>query len=576
MWRVSPGPKSNRVKRVVEEPMTQAQPRRVNRSNHLGLRFVNRFNELVSDPVVENYRRQVDRACFSRVLPTPTTAPSLVAYSPELTAQLGLTTEQVATEEFVRVFSGNLVTADMDPIATCYGGHQFGSWAGQLGDGRAITLGEVEAKDGSLQTLQLKGAGPTPYSRRGDGRAVLRSSVREFLCSEAMWHLGVPTTRALSLCLTGERVVRDMFYDGNPNEELGAVVCRVAPSFTRFGNFEIFAARGDLETLRLLVEWTIRNDFSDVANYGQGPLEGTAIVEWFREVLERTVSLIVDWARIGFVHGVMNTDNLSVLGLTIDYGPYGWLEIYDPDWTPNTTDAQTRRYRFGTQDRVAHWNLYRFANAIAPLLDESCRELLQESLDAFPDLYRAGFNAMMARRLGFVGFDGDRDERLFNDLFEVLAMAETDWTIFFRSLAEVDPAAAATSSDAEVLAPVARAYYNYSDAGLSELLPPQTAMANWIRRWVERLGADDASPEHRAENRVEQMRATNPKYVLRNWMVQQAIDDAERGNYDRIEELTDLVRKPYDDQPAFHDRFFVRQPEWARERAGCSMLSCSS
>jgi uncharacterized protein YdiU (UPF0061 family) len=253
----------------------------------------------------------------------------------------------------------------MRPYAARYGGHQFGVWAGQLGDGRAITLGELMPRPGERWELQLKGAGRTPYSRTADGRAVLRSSVREFLCSEAMHFLGVPTTRALSLVATGDIVVRDMFYDGNPMPEPGAVVCRVAPSFVRFGNFEIHASRGENELLQRLADYIITEHFKEL-----GPPTPEVYKLWFEEVCRRTGVMIAHWMRVGFVHGVMNTDNMSILGLTIDYGPYGWLEGYDPAWTPNTTDLPGRRYAYGRQPDVAAWNLARLANALGPLIED--------------------------------------------------------------------------------------------------------------------------------------------------------------------------------------------------------------
>jgi uncharacterized protein YdiU (UPF0061 family) len=248
----------------------------------------------------------------------------------------------------------------------CYGGHQFGQWAGQLGDGRAISLAEVDqSAPGQRWELQLKGAGPTPYSRRADGRAVLRSSLREFLCSEAMHHLGIPTTRALSLVTTGEPVVRDMFYDGHPQDEPGAIVCRVAPSFVRLGNFELFASRSEVETLRRLADYVMATHFPELGP----PSSAESYAAWFAEVCRRTAIMIAHWMRVGFVHGVMNTDNLSILGLTIDYGPYGWLEPYDPVWTPNTTDAGGRRYCYANQPRIGLWNLSQFGHALRPLLE---------------------------------------------------------------------------------------------------------------------------------------------------------------------------------------------------------------
>ena len=259
-------------------------------TDSLNFRFDNRFvNDLPADPAPKNYRRQVNNACYSRVLPTPIHSPKLIAYSREVAEILDLAGTDCATDEFVEVFSGNQVLAGMDPYATRYGGHQFGNWAGQLGDGRAINLGEIVNNKDQRWALQLKGAGPTPYSRNADGLAVVRSSLREFICSEAMYHLGIPTTRALSLILTGEEVVRDMFYDGNPKPEPGAVVCRVAPSFTRFGSFEILAAHKELELLRQFLNYTIAVDFPDL-DFCDKPAEKSTFVEWFREVSRCTAN----------------------------------------------------------------------------------------------------------------------------------------------------------------------------------------------------------------------------------------------------------------------------------------------
>ena len=303
------------------------------------IRFDNRFvRELPGDPELSLRRRQVLRACWSPVEPTPVASPSLLAHSADVAAAIGFTEDDLRAPWFAGVFGGNALLPGMEPYAACYGGHQFGNWAGQLGDGRAITLGEAIGADGARHELQLKGAGPTPYSRTADGRAVLRSSIREFLCSEAMHHLGVPTTRALSLVATGDTVVRDMFYNGDPRDEQGAIVCRVAPSFIRFGNFEILTARGDVALLKRLVDFTIARDFPHL----EGD-ESTKYAAWFAEVCERTARMIVHWMRVGFVHGVMNTDNMSILGLTIDYGPYGWLDDFDP-----ALDAEHHRCQWPT------------------------------------------------------------------------------------------------------------------------------------------------------------------------------------------------------------------------------------
>ena len=285
----------------------------------------------------------------------------------------------------------------MRPYSACYGGHQFGHWAGQLGDGRAITLAEGVGTDGARWELQLKGAGPTPYSRTADGRAVLRSSLREFLCSEAMHALGVPTTRALALVATGEAVVRDILYRGDPQPEPGAITSRVAPSFLRFGSYELPTARGDHALLEQLVAFTIARDFPHLAAAHPGDAAAQRAA-WFAEVCTRTAGLMAHWMRVGFVHGVMNTDNLSVLGLTIDYGPYGWVEAFDPHFTPNTTDAGQRRYRFGQQPAVAQWHLVRLAEALVPLFPDD--EPLAAVLGAFDARFQAEHQRMSAAKVG--------------------------------------------------------------------------------------------------------------------------------------------------------------------------------
>ena len=293
------------------------------------LTFDNRFVEqLPADTEVGNACRQVIGACYSHVKPTPVQDPKTIIVAREVADLLDLSKDVCISEEFTHIFAGNRLAKGMQPYAMCYGGHQFGQWAGQLGDGRAINLGEAVNTKNEHWALQLKGAGKTPYSRQSDGLAVLRSSVREFICSEAMYHLGVPTTRALSLVLTGEKVWRDMFYDGNGAYESGAIVCRVAPSFTRFGNFQILSSRGDAPLLKQLVDFTIRTDFPELGD----PSE-EVYLNWFSQVCLLTAQMVVHWQRVGFVHGVMNTDNMSILGLTIDYGPYGWLEDFDLKWT---------------------------------------------------------------------------------------------------------------------------------------------------------------------------------------------------------------------------------------------------
>ena len=525
--------------------------------------FDNRFyNELPADPETSNFRRQVTGACYSKVHPTPVPAPQLVSYAKEVAELIDLDPESCESEQFARVFTGNELLEGMQPYAQCYGGLQFGQWAGQLGDGRAINLGEVLNRRNEHWTLQLKGAGPTPYSRTADGLAVLRSSIREFLCSEAMFHLGVPTTRALSLTLTGDQVVRDMFYDGRPALEPGAVVCRVAPSFTRFGNFQLHAARGELDLLKQLVDFTIRNDFSHL-----GEPDRDSYIAWFSEVCKTTAELIVHWSRVGFVHGVMNTDNMSILGLTIDYGPYGWLEDYNPNWTPNTTDATNRRYRFGQQPQIAHWNLGQLANAIYPLIEEV--EPLEKALKHYEECFDQGWHKMMTSKLGLSHYRTESDDDLFNELLQVMSLVETDMTIFFRKLAQIDcldPALDQTSDD-QLVAPLLDAYYDPEN--IMDSFKKRTS--NWIRTYIERVREDD----HDYPARRKLMDAVNPKYVFRNYLAQLAIDKAEQGDFSMVNELLELFRRPYEEQVG-QEQYAVKRPDWARQRAGCSMLSCSS
>ncbi len=526
------------------------------------LAFDNRFvRELPGDDSDDGRRRQVHGAAYSRVLPTPTTGPSTLAWSPEVADDLGLSPEQCADADFANVFSGNRIPAGADPFAMAYGGHQFGNWAGQLGDGRAIAIGEVLDRSRQHQTLQLKGPGPTPYSRTADGRAVLRSSIREFLCSEAMFHLGVPTTRALSLVATGDQVMRDMLYDGHPAYEPGAIVCRVAPSFVRFGNFQLPASRGDLDLLRALTEFTIRNDFPHLWSANSSFDE--KVGAFFAEVSDRSALLVAHWMRVGFVHGVLNTDNMSILGLTIDFGPYGWLEDFDPGWTPNTTDAGMKRYRYGAQPQIVHWNLVQLANALVPLLGDPSP--LQAAVDRYPDVFGAHHRRMTAERLGWGEHRGESDDAIVETLYRLFARAETDQVLFFRNLADVPTSE--SSADEELLAPLHEAWYRPADVAGDM----RAHVLEWLRSWGARAAAGGLSDETRRKT----MNAANPRFVLRNYLAQEIIDAAEAGDSAPIGEMLDVLRRPYDEQPG-RERFSAKRPEWARTKVGCSMLSCSS
>jgi serine/tyrosine/threonine adenylyltransferase len=523
--------------------------------------FSNRFTQgLAGDTVDADPRRprQVFQAAWSPALPTPVSAPAVLAWNASLADEMGLS---VADTERAAIFSGNRLMPGMQPYAACYGGHQFGHWAGQLGDGRVVNLGEWQGPDARHWTLQLKGAGPTPYSRHADGRAVLRSSVREYLCSEFMHHLGIPTTRALSLVITGDQVVRDMFYDGNPQAEPGAIVCRVASSFIRFGHFELPAARGDIELLRALVRFTITTEWPDLAERLDTCLNEKAeqqiYLEWYQRVCDATLDLVVHWMRVGFVHGVMNTDNLSVAGLTIDYGPYGWIDDYDPDWTPNTTDAGQRRYCFGKQGEVACWNLYKLANALFPLIKDA--EALQAMVDAHTGMFERRLRAMMACKLG-VPADRLETSALLELLDRCLRVQETDMTVFFRALSEFGAA-----DQVKPLHEVVQSAF-YDGALLVDNLPLYQQLEAEYRLLIAGTHATE---------RVTLMNQTNPCYVLRNYLCQQAIDALMADDRTEFDALLTLIRQPYQPHSRL-DRYAGRRPDWARQKPGCSMLSCSS
>jgi uncharacterized protein YdiU (UPF0061 family) len=360
-------------------------------------------------------------------------------------------------------------------------------------------------------------------------------------------------------------VMRDMFYDGHPRAEPGAVVCRVAPSFLRFGNFELLAARGDRVTLQRLVDYAITTLHPEL-----GRPAPEVYAQWFAEVCRRTAVMIAEWMRVGFVHGVMNTDNMSILGLTIDYGPYGWIDDFDPDWTPNTTDSGSRRYRFGQQPNVAAWNLGRFAAALYPLLGEV--EPLEAGLAVYHDELERCSLARFAGKLGIAEFHAEPDPEhpdsgvaLVDGLLRVLVGVSTDMTSFFRALADVPVAAAAT--DDALLQPLVHAWYEPASVPADH----RARTLAWLRALAARVRREGHDPVQRRRR----MNVNNPKFVLRNYLAQLAIDAAEAGDASLVHELLDTMRHPYDEQPG-RERFAEKRPEWARTRAGCSMLSCSS
>lgn len=521
----------------------------------MNLNIQNRFiSELPSDSNTINEVRQVANACFSFVTPKTPSNPKVIHTSKEVAELVGLTDEDLASTEFLDIFSGQKVLENTQPFAMNYAGHQFGNWAGQLGDGRAINLFEVEHNN-QFYTLQLKGAGKTPYSRRGDGLAVLRSSIREHLCSEAMFHLGVPTTRSLALLETGDQVLRDVMYDGHPDYEKGAIVCRVSPSFIRFGSFELFSAQNDIENLKKLTDFTIKYYFPAIQSEGK-----QKYLDFFQEVTSTTKELILDWQRVGFVHGVMNTDNMSIHGITIDYGPYGWMDDFNPNWTPNTTDAEGKRYRFGNQPNIALWNLLQLANALYPLIEEA--KPLEAILEDYSNSFQSDFTKMMCSKIGIQN-PKISDESIVNQLLVTIRETETDMTIFYRLLATVSK----NDTAEQALKKINFAFY------IPETVKDSVkeSWLYWFTIYIERLQEETLSDEERTIK----MNLVNPKYVLRNYMAQLAIEAADEGDYSVLEELFEMLKKPYDEQPEYR-KWFAKRPDWARTKIGCSMLSCSS
>jgi uncharacterized protein YdiU (UPF0061 family) len=383
--------------------------------------------------------------------------------------------------------------------------------------------------------IQLKGSGRTPFSRGGDGKAALGPVLREYLIGESMHALGVPTTRALAAVTTGDDVYREIPLPG-------AVLTRVAASHIRIGTFEFGAARGDVDKVRKLADYAIARHYPEIVN------SENQYLAFFEAVSDAQAALVARWMNIGFIHGVMNTDNMSIHGLTIDYGPYGWLEDYNPGWTPNTTDASTRRYRYGQQPQIGAWNVARFLEAMVPLMDEP--EHLHQVLDAYTEAFEEHNNSMWVTKLGLDEFTAS-DEPLIRDLNALLQEVETDMTIFFRLLCSIETPHIDSLTDA---------FYNSSTI-------PTDEWNAWLQRWWLRT---DGSPNRSA------MRKANPKYVLRNWMAQLAINAAEAGDFSVAEQLYILLQNPYDEQPESEEEWFQKRPEWARHQVGCSMLSCSS
>jgi uncharacterized protein YdiU (UPF0061 family) len=472
---------------------------------------------------------------YTRLMPTPLPAPYAVAFSGSAARLIGLDPAALDAAALdaddLDLLAGNRVLEHAKPLSAVYSGHQFGVWAGQLGDGRAILLGDIATETGPVE-LQLKGAGLTPYSRMGDGRAVLRSSIREFLCSEAMHALGVPTTRALSVVGSDQGIIRETI-------ETAAVVIRMAPTFVRFGSFEHWFYRNDEARLRILADYVIDRFYPDLR---AAPNPYAALLE---EVTRRTARMIAHWQSVGFMHGVMNTDNMSILGQTLDYGPFGFMEAFDAQHICNHTD-QGGRYSYAMQPQIGHWNCYALAQALVPLIGSV--EETQAALDVYQGVFGTTIGELLHAKLGLAERH-EGDQALLDDMFGLLQANHADFTLFFRKLGGL------------------QAGSNAGDEPLRDLFIDRAAFDTWAGRYRERLRAENSDD---AARKIA-MHAVNPKYILRNYLAQVAIDKAQQKDFSEVQRLLAVLERPFDEQPE-HESYAALPPDWA---AGLE-VSCSS
>lgn len=505
-----------------------------------------RFTKLFpTDHSGDLHQRQTPGFLLATVAPAKFNKIDLIKYNEKLSKEIGLGDSY----DDIGFLGAQNLPENISTYATAYAGHQFGSWAGQLGDGRAIYAGEISNRNQTFE-LQWKGVGATPYSRSADGRAVLRSSVREFLMSEAMYHLNVPTTRVLSLVLTGEQVVRDIAYDGHPRQEPGAAVLRVAESFLRFGHFELLSARQEYHTLQQLIDFSIENYFNEVDLDSENKN-----LDFFRAITNRTAKMIVEWYRVGFVHGVMNTDNMSILGLTIDYGPFSMLDEYNLEFTPNTTDLPGRRYAYGKQGQIAHWNLMQLANALYPVIKDE--KALQDILDGYANSFWDLHDAMLCKKFGFDNLQKD-DSTFFTDWQQMMQDLRLDHTLFFTILME-------NVMDDELGNQQYFLDCFYHQPSAEEL----QRLRLFLRRYENRLKQNSISL--RDSQRL--MSKNNPQFILRNYLLFEAIEDLENENAEKFNQLWEALQNPY--QKAAK-KLTEKRPKKYDLVYGCSQLSCSS
>lgn len=479
----------------------------------------------------ENTFASLPEKFYRRVSPTTLPAPYLVSFNEKVANLIGLDANEASKAEFVEYFTGNKILPNSEPISAIYAGHQFGTFVQQLGDGRAILLGEVVNESGERFDVQLKGAGLTPFSRMGDGRAVLRSTIREYLCSEAINALGIPTTRAL--CITGSDapVYRETV-------ETAAVLTRISPSHVRFGSFELFYYRGQYDEVRTLADYVIREfypQFIELKN---------KYLEFLREVVQRTAKLIAQWQAVGFAHGVMNTDNMSILGLTIDYGPFGFLDEFDAHFICNHSDY-AGRYAFDQQPNVGLWNLYKFAQTLIPLIEAEDAETV---LNEYQQIFTENFGRLMREKLGLQTESAD-DGELIDELFGILHANAIDYTLFFRRLCEFDSSETAKNDV------------------LQKMFVDPTSFDVWAKNYTLRLRRESSADQERRER----MSRINPKFVLRNHIAQAVIEEAQKGNFAEIDELLKVLQNPFDEH-SDKQRFNTPAPEASRRIA----VSCSS
>ncbi|XP_060149184.1 protein adenylyltransferase SelO-like isoform X1 [Globicephala melas] len=503
------------------------------------------------DPVKENYVRKVKNCVFSIAFPTPfKSRVHLVAVSKQVLEDiLDLDLSVSETDDFIQLVSGEKIVPGSIPLAHRYGGHQFGIWADQLGDGRAHLIGIYMNRQGEKWELQLKGSGKTPYSRNGDGRAVLRSSVREFLCSEAMYYLRIPTSRAASLVVSDDAVWRDQFYNGNVVKERGAVVLRVAKSWFRIGSLEILAHYGELDLLRMLLDFIIQEHFPSV-----DAKEPNRYLDFFSTVVSETAQLIALWMSVGFAHGVCNTDNFSLLSITIDYGPFGFMEAYNPDFVPNTSDDE-RRYKIGNQANIGMFNLNKLLQALNPLLDPRQKQLAAQILEGYPILYDTRFRELFKAKLGLLG-KSKGDDDLIAFLLHLMEKTEADFTMTFRQLSEI------TQSQLQELS-IPQQFWALKMISKHKLFPA------WVSQYLLRLKSNmnDSDSERR-----KRMTTVNPRYVLKNWMVESAVQKAERNDFSEVHLLQQVLRRPFQKHSAAETAGYSSPtPSWAKDlRVSCS------